>query len=121
MELKPDPALDATIAEKRRDLETITRGFAADAATSAGQVRAARGQAVGSDAWLEAQTSLAALDDWRAQASSLETDVDGLIQDRAATLAPVYPALATLHDDVQAEATKQGEAIDRLQSTLPNA
>ena len=116
---KADPALDATIADDRRQLATIASGFAEAATRSETAVRGARGRAVGSDAWLEAQTSLASLDDYRAQASSLATDVDTLITNRAAELAPVYPGLAELRSQVQAEADKQGATIDRLQATLP--
>ena len=119
VELTPDPALDATMADKRTQLAGIAKGFA-DAETRSGvAVRAARGHAVGSDAWLEAQTSLAGLDDYRAQTSALATDIDTLIADRAAALAPVYPTLSTLRDDVEAEAAKEGGSIDRLQATLP--
>ena len=65
----PEPAIDAAIADKRRDLAQITAGFAAAAAKAEAAARAARGQAVGSDAWLDAQTLVSALDDWRGQAT----------------------------------------------------
>ena len=119
VEAQPDPALDATIADKRRQLAEIAKGFAGAAAASESATRAAQGRAVGSDAWLDAQTSLAGLDDFRAQASSLASDVDALIADRAARLAPIHPGLASLRADVQAEADQEGATIDRLQATLP--
>jgi len=120
-EAKPDPALDRKIAELGRSLDTIAKGTAADAAKAEAAAARAGGKPVGSDAWLDAQTQLATLDDWRAQASSLLTDVDQLASDRAAALAPDYPALATLRARVSAEAERQAATIDRIQARLPAA
>lgn len=117
----PDPALDRTIAAKESALAAIVRGFDGDAARAERMAAAAKGRAVGSDAWLEAQTALAALDDWRAQATALVTDLDTLAADRAATLAPDYPALAGLRTRAQAEAARQSAAIARLTASLPAA
>ncbi len=118
---KPDPALDARIATLGQSLEAIARGASADAAKAEAAAARARGKAVGSDAWLDAQTALARLDDWRAQASSLLTDVDQAASDRAAAQAPEYPALTALRDRVAAEAERQAATIDRIQATLPAA
>lgn len=120
-EAKPDPALDARIAELARSLDTVSKGAAADAAKAESAAVRARGKAVGSDAWLDAQTALAALDDWRAQTSSLLTDIDQIASDRAAALAPAYPALAALRERVATEAERQSATIDRIQATLPAA
>ena len=84
VEAKPDPALDARIVALGRSLDGTTTGFTADAAKAETAGARARGKPVGSDAWLDAQTALAQLDDWRAQTSSLLTDADGLASDRAA-------------------------------------
>ena len=119
VEAQPDPALDARIAALGRSLDTLTKGFAADATKVTAAAARARGRAVGSDAWLEAQTALAGLDDWRAKTSSLLTDVDQIASDRAASLAPDYPGLTTLRDRVAAEGERQSATIDRIQSTLP--
>lgn len=118
---KPDPALDAKIADMANSLDRIASGFAADLATAERSTAAAKGKPVGSDPWLAAQTGLAGLDDWRAQTSTVVTDIDTLAVDRAAALDPVYPALASLHDRAQAEADRQGAAIGRLQAALPSA
>jgi hypothetical protein len=118
---KPDPALDARIAAFAAQLDTIAKGFAADAARAQAAGARARGKPVGSDPWLDAQTALAQLDDWRAQTSSLLTDVDQVASERAAALLPDYPALPPLRERVAAESARQGETIDRLQAVLPAA
>lgn len=117
----PDPALDTAIAAIAERLDTVTAGFGGDAAKAEAGARRAKGQPVGSDAWLDAQSALAGLDDWRAQASAIVTDVDQLASDRAATLAPDYPALAPLRARAQDEADRQGATIARLQASLPAA
>jgi len=121
VEAAPDPALDARIAAKRTELTRIAQGFATAAATTDRAARAARGQSVGSDAWLDAQSNLAGLDDWRAQTSSLVTDIEQMIAERAAALAPVYAPLIALRDAAVAEAATQSDTIDRIQTTLPAA
>lgn len=113
-----DPALDSRIAEFGKRLESITTGFAADAAKADAAAKAARGQPVGTDAWIEAQTALSALDDRRAQTSALATDVEQAAIDRAATLAPAYPALQALSDRIVAEGARQSQEIGRIQSGL---
>ena len=121
VEVTPDPALDAKIAEFGRTLDRVAKGFADDAAKADAAARRAGGQAVGSDAWLDAQTALAVLDDWRAQTSSLLSDIDVMAADRAAKLEPAYPALTTLRERAAAEAARQAATIDRIQATLPAA
>ena len=120
-EAKADPALDARIATWQGTLDAVAKGFGADAAKAETAAARARGKGVGSDAWLDAQSALAGLDDWRAQTSALLTDIDQAATDRAAALAPAYPALATLRARVVAEADRQSGTIDRLQATLPAA
>ena len=117
----PDPALDKEIAAISGKLDAITTGFTRDAAKAEALARSARGAAVGSDAWITAQTALAGLDDWRAQSSSLVTDIEALATDRAAKLQPDYPALATIRAKAQAETERQGATIDRIQASLPAA
>jgi len=121
VEAKADPALDAKLAGIDRSLAGVSKGFATAAARAETAGSRARGKPVGSDAWLDAQTGLAELDDWRAQTSALLTDVDQVASDRAAALEPAYPALAALRDRIAAEGEKQGATIDRLQAGLPAA
>ncbi|TCP66952.1 hypothetical protein [Sphingomonas sp. PP-CE-1G-424] len=117
----PDPALDAEIATLSGKLDAIATGFARDAAKAETLARTARGAAVGSEPWIAAQTALAGLDDWRAQSSSLVTDMESRATDRAATLQPDYPALATIRNKAQAEADRQGATIARIQASIPSA
>ena len=121
VEAKPDPALDARILALGESLDRLAKGFSADAAKADTAANRARGKAVGSDPWLDAQTALAQLDDWRAQTSSLLTDVDTIASERAAALEPAYPALTPLRDRIAAETQRQTGTIDRLQSMLPAA
>ena len=114
----PDPALDRKIAAQQAALRDIATGFDTAARSAETAARKAKGQAVGSDAWLEAQSELATLDDWRAQASSLVTDTDTMITDRAATLAPVYTPLAALKDAADKEAARQAERIDAIEAMI---
>ena len=116
-----DPALDAQLAEFGRRLDAIAKGFAEAAGAAERRATAAKGRPAGSDAWLEAQTALAALDDWRAQVSALATDIEQIEIARGAALAPPYPALTTLGERADAEAARQGAAIARLQATLAPA
>lgn len=117
----PDPALDARIGQATGALERIVRGFDTDAAAAARATAAAKGQPVGSEAWLTAQTALAGLDDWRAQASSQVTEIEQLAADRAAALQPAYPALEALRTRAQGEADREAATIRRLQDQLPAA
>ena len=117
----PDPALDAEIATFATRLVAIAAGFDKDARATDAAAKAARGDAVGSEAWLTAQTALAGLDDWRAQSSALVGDIEGRATDRAAALQPDYPALSALRDKAQAENDRQGATISRIQTTLPAA
>lgn len=121
VEAKPDPALDAKIAEFGTRLDRIAKGFGDDAAKAEAAGARARGKAVGSDAWLDAQTALAQLDDWRAQTSSLLSDIDVIAADRAAKLEPAYPALGALRARVATESERQIATIDRLSAALPAA
>lgn len=116
-----DPALDASLAAIATRLAAVTQGFTRDSAKAELAARRAKGQAVGSEAWLDAQAALATLDDWRAQASAVATDLDQLASDRAATLAADYPALTELRAQAQAEVDRQAATIARLQASLPAA
>jgi hypothetical protein len=116
-----DPVLDAQLAGLGKRLDGIEKGFADAAAVAERRAAAASGRPAGSDAWLGAQTALASLDDWRAQASSLATDIEQITIERGATLAPPYPALTALSERANAQAERQGAAIARLQAMLAPA
>ena len=116
-----DPALDARIAALRRTLETIASGSDRDAARAEAAAGRAGARTVGSDAWLDAQTALAGLDDWRAQAAETASDVEQLAGERAAALAPPYPALENLQRDAAAQVTRLDTRIRAAAARLPAA
>jgi hypothetical protein len=117
----PDAALDSRLAGLAARLDAIAAGFAGAATVAERAAVAARGKPAGSEAWLDAQTALAQLDDWRAQASGLATDVEQVAIERGAALAPDYPALAALAARVDADAARQDQTIARLQAMLAPA
>ena len=119
--LKPDPAMDSAIGDLSGRLDAIEAEFAkahARARTSAGE---ARGQAVGSEAWLTAQTELATLDEIRARTSAILAEIDDRAIARAAELLPDYPALVALRARTTEVIARQGSQIDTLAASLPTA
>lgn len=116
-----DPTLDGQVTQQGATLDAIARGFDRDAAAATRAAAAAGGQAVGSEAWLTAQTALATLDDWRAQASAAATEIERLAVDRAAQLKPAYPSLEALQTRARGETDRQTATIRRLQDSLPAA
>ena len=114
-----DPALDARVGEIAGKLAAVVRGFDADAAVATRAAGTSGARTVGSDAWLTAQTALAALDDWRAQASSLASDTETLAGERAASVGTPYPALETVRARTAAEAERQAAVIAALSAKLP--
>ncbi|MEG3086064.1 hypothetical protein [Sphingomonas sp. PB4P5] len=118
---EPDPALDAQIATTMAAVETSTRDFAAAAARAESAARAARGAAVGSDRWLDAQTALADLDVFRADSSALVTGLDDAQIARAVDGKPPYPALETARAAAHAALDAQTARITAVQASLPEA
>ncbi|UVO49115.1 hypothetical protein M0208_00725 [Sphingomonas sp. SUN019] len=117
----PDPALDARIATVRQKSTDAAGRFDA-AATKAGQtVRAARGAAAGSDAWLDAQTALAGLDVLRAETLEELTDLEQLASERALALTAEYPALNAAIAAARTAADEQAKRIAALQAMLTPA
>ena len=119
--LKPDPALDTTIAALGDRLDAIEGEFAKaydQARASAGK---AHGQSVGSEAWLTAQTELATLDEIRARTSAILAEIDDRAIARAAELQPDYPALVALRARAAQLVERQGGQIATLSASLPRA
>lgn len=121
VELRPDPALDATIADITGRLRSVEAEFTAAYDRARASAGKARGQAVGSDAWLNAQTELATLDEIRARGSAILTEIDDLAIKRAAALEPDYPALVALRERAMGVTTRQAEQITVLSASLPAA
>ncbi|MFE8584082.1 hypothetical protein ACFX59_08255 [Sphingomonas sp. NCPPB 2930] len=118
-EARPNPALDAQIAQLAGRLDGIQDEFAKAYDQARASAAKARGQTVGSDAWLTAQTDLAALDEIRARTSGLLTEIDDRAIARAAALEADYPALTALRTRAVEANTRQGEQIKALSASLP--
>lgn len=119
--LRPDPALDATIAQIGDRLNGVEAEFTKAHDQAQASAAKARGQAVGSDAWLNAQTELATLDEIRARSSAILTEIDDLAIKRAAALEPDYPALVAVRERATALTTRQAAQIKALSASLPAA
>lgn len=118
--LRPDPALDTQITQLGGRLDEAGAAFATAYDRARDNVTKAKGQAVGSDAWLAAQTELATLDEIRSRSSAILTEIDDLAIKRAAALEPDYPALVAMRERATAQTTKQGEQIKALTVQLPS-
>ncbi|KQO50504.1 hypothetical protein [Sphingomonas sp. Leaf257] len=119
--LRPDPALDAQVAEMTRRLTAVEQEFTKAHDQARTDAAKARGAAVGSEAWLTAQTELATLDEIRARTSSLLTEIDDRAIQRAAALEPDYPTLTSLRDRASAAVTRQAAQIKAISDSLPAA
>ena len=118
---EPDSALDAKLAELSTMLGKSRSDFAKAAARAETLARAARGSAIGSDRWLDAQTALAELDVFRANSSAFVTDLDEILIARGTDGKPPYPALEAARASAQAELDGETATISRLQAVLPQA
>lgn len=118
---EPDPALDAKIATGIAAVATNKRDFATTATRATSLVQRARGDAVGGERWIDAQSALADLDIYRAQSSGVVTDLEELALERAANGKPSYPTLDTALKEAQAELDAETARIGSLQSMLPAA
>lgn len=116
-----DPALDARLAALGTRLDAIAKGYTADAARAGTAAKVAGARTVGSEAWIAAQSALATLDDWRAQAAEVATDVDEAGRERAASVGTAYPALDALHTRAEAEAAREAAGIATLGAKLPTS
>jgi hypothetical protein len=74
---------------------------------------------VGSEAWLTAQSALAALDDWRGQASGLAAEVDDAARERTAAIGTPYPALEALQTRAEREVARIADSAAAIAASLP--
>jgi hypothetical protein len=119
--VEADPALDQVIATSLKTVETARKDFAIGATRAESTTRVAKGDAVGGDRWIEAQTALAELDIIHAQSLSIVTDLEQAALARAADGKPPYPALDSAHAVAQAELEAETATVARLQALLPQA
>jgi len=114
----PDPALDTRIAQKREAAAAAAKRFGAAATTAESRVAVARGVAVGSQAWVTAQTALADLDAIRGETVELVTDLEEVASARAQAGTPAYPALNAAIDELGRLALQQAERSKALEDAL---
>ena len=113
-----DPALDAKIKVLVDAQAASVAGLATAAARAEQMIAAAKGAAAGSDRWIEAQSALAELDSFRADASARLSDFEQLEIERAAENMPEYPALVAARSAAEADSEEQGARIARLQTQI---
>ena len=114
-----DPQLDARLVAIGGRLDAAMRGFDADLAKAERAAAAPGARSVGSEGWLAAQSALAALDDWRAQATGIASELEAAAGERLGTVGTPYPALDTLQARAAAEAERQAAAIARVSAAIP--
>ena len=117
----PDAALDARIAEVTARLQSGNQRFAAAAQEAEAKVAVARGVPEGSDAWLNAQTALSALDSLRAPTLTAVAELESMASERGMAGKPAYPALDSAVAAAGAMATAQGDRIGALEAALAGA
>ena len=113
----PDPALDAKIDAAMKRFDSAVAAFDRAAEQARPAVRAARGAATGSEAWIAGQNALADLGSLRAAILAPLADLEALAIDRAQAGEPPYPALETALEKAEAgdaAAAKQLQAIDAM-------
>ena len=114
-----DPALDAQLTAIGTRLDAVVKGFDDDAARAERATTGSGAAAIGSEAWIAAQTALAALDDWRAQTGGIATEIDDAARARAETVGVSYPALEELRRRAEAEGERQAARMAALGSKAP--
>lgn len=113
-----DSALDARITAIDAGLAQ-TAGLFASAIERANAASAgARGAAIGSEAWLSAQSALAALESLRSESLAALSDLDRLAIDRGTAGQPAYTALDAARARAEAQLATQQAAIDAIQGQM---
>ena len=118
---EPDPTIDAALPDFRKTIEATIADFTKAAQTADRLATIAKGDPVGGERWIAAQTALAELDGHRATMSSALTDLDALALNRAAEGKPEYSALTALRDTAQTAFDGQAARIAAIAGRLPGA
>lgn len=114
-----DAALDTQIAQLEARRKKASDEFADADRTATARLAAGARASVGSDAWLDAQTALAALDAPRAELLSVLTELEQMASARVAAGQPPYPALDAARIDADAELDRVTAIIAERRSRLP--
>ena len=119
MPSRADPALAARIDEQKEALSSAATAFETGASRVAALASAARGDAVGGERWIAAQTALADLDGLRARTLDSQGVLGQLARDRAVAGQPDDPALDAANAAADAQLDRQTQRIARLETMLP--
>jgi hypothetical protein len=111
------PAVSNRLAQLAADAASAHRAFEAEAPRARAAANAARGGAVGSEAWAAAQVALAGLESARSRAMIALADLDRLYVD-AATEGGELTRIAATRDRVIAQVEQQNATIDGLLGAL---
>ncbi|WP_404339139.1 hypothetical protein AB2M62_07855 [Sphingomonas sp. MMS12-HWE2-04] len=114
----PDPVLDSQLATLTGALTSNGQRFAAAAQDTEAKVAVARGVAIGSDAWLNAQTALSGLASLRAPTLSTLAELEEMAIQRGEKGLVPYPALDAAVQSARTLATEQDRRIDALDAAL---
>lgn len=118
---EPEPTTDAALDALRATLDRTVADFAPAADRADKLAATARGDAVGGERWIAAQSALADLDVYQATVSATLADIDALALARAADGKPDYPALGVLHRLAQSAFDTQTARIATIAARLPQA
>ncbi|WP_156818831.1 hypothetical protein [Sphingomonas sp. Mn802worker] len=119
--VRPDPALDARLADNARERAAAVAAFDIGASRAERLARAARGAKAGSEPWLDAQTALAELDTLRARHQDALSVLEDMASMRAQALEPAYPALEAALKTARDTSTAQTRRIDAIAGSLASA
>ncbi|MHA6719600.1 hypothetical protein ACX40Y_09105 [Sphingomonas sp. RS6] len=114
----PDPAFEAQVADAVAALDAAHAKWQAAAVEAEAKVRAARGQAPGTAAWLDAQTALSTLDTLRGSASTVLADLDRIAIEHRIAGHQASPALEAAVAHGQAIVADQDRRSASLESSL---
>ena len=103
-----DPTLEAEMSKRVRAFEVASGAFARTATDAGAAAARAAGAAVGSDAWIAAQTRISELSDARGSSESALVDLEQLAIARSTSGEPPYPAL----DAAIARANEESDRIN---------
>ncbi|MBW4330825.1 hypothetical protein KY084_08035 [Stakelama sp. CBK3Z-3] len=115
----PDAALDAQIAAKQEAFDQAVAVFDAAAKRARPLATRAHNAAIGSDAWIAAQTALADLDTARSALLIPLADLEGLAIDRAQAGKQPYPALEEALETTEAADANRADTLDNIDALVP--
>jgi hypothetical protein len=115
----PDRAFEARVTERVATLDNAVKAFSNEYRAAEARVTRARGAAVASDRWLDAQAALTDVGTARAVADTALADLEALAIERASTGLPAFPALDARIAAGNQEVERASALVSRLQDLVP--